>query len=320
METRANYALIGAFVIMIAAAVLGFVLWLGSSSLNRDFAAYDIIFEGPVTLEEGSAVRYIGIKVGEVETVRIDRRDASKVRARIRIDETTPVKTDSTASIEFAGITGVTFIQINAGSERAGPLLTQAGQEVPLLEEEPNPLASLFADGAELAGRASMTLDQAGALVSDENIAALGSILKNTDSILATIVDGDEDILAQVGNTLASLERASEELSKAAQATTRVGEQAEVRLAEVTEEMTLLLTDLRRATGVAEESFVEGKSALTSARELIEGPTSQALIDAHLTAQDLRTLVSRLDRVVRDLEQNPQEIVVGKPLPYEKKR
>lgn len=320
METRANYALIGAFVIMIAAAVLGFVLWLGSSSLNRDFAAYDIIFEGPVTLEEGSAVRYIGIKVGEVETVRIDRRDASKVRARIRIDETTPVKTDSTASIEFAGITGVTFIQINAGSERAGPLLTQAGQEVPLLEEEPNPLASLFADGAELAGRASMTLDQAGALVSDENIAALGSILKNTDSILATIVDGDEDILAQVGNTLASLERASEELSKAAQATTRVGEQAEVRLAEVTEEMTLLLTDLRRATGVAEESFVEGKSALTSARELIEGPTSQALIDAQLTAQDLRTLVSRLDRVVRDLEQNPQEIVVGKPLPYEKKR
>jgi len=320
METRANYALIGAFVIMIAAAVLGFVLWLGSSSLNRDFAAYDIIFEGPVTLEEGSAVRYIGIKVGEVETVRIDRRDASKVRARIRIDRSTPVKTDSTASIEFAGITGVTFVQINAGSERAGPLVVQAGQDVALLEAEPNPLANLFADGAELAGRASMTLDQAAALVSNENIASISSILKNADSVLATVVEGDEDLLAQVGSTLASLERASEELSNAARATTSVGEQAELRLAAVTDELSLLLGDLRQATGVAEASFVEGKDALTSARALIEGPTTQALTDAQLTAQDLRTLVSRLDRVVRDLEQNPQEIVVGKPLPYEKKR
>ncbi len=29
METRANYALIGAFVIIAALAALGFVLWLG---------------------------------------------------------------------------------------------------------------------------------------------------------------------------------------------------------------------------------------------------------------------------------------------------
>ena len=69
METRANYALIGAFVLMAAVAVIGFVLWLGSSQFNRDFAEYDIVFPGPVTLEEGSAVRYIGIKVGEVESV-----------------------------------------------------------------------------------------------------------------------------------------------------------------------------------------------------------------------------------------------------------
>ena len=107
METRANYALIGAFVLMAAAAVIGFALWLGSSQFNRDYAVYDVIFPGPVTLEEGASVRYIGIKVGEVETVRIDRRDASMVRARLRGDRATPVKTDSTAIIDFAGIRAV---------------------------------------------------------------------------------------------------------------------------------------------------------------------------------------------------------------------
>ena len=115
METRANYAMIGAFVIVAALAALGFVLWLGQSQFNQDFDQYDAVFEGPVTLEEGAAVRYIGIKVGEVTSIGIDRNDASKVRARIRVDSETPVKTDSTAGIEFAGITGVTFIQINAG-------------------------------------------------------------------------------------------------------------------------------------------------------------------------------------------------------------
>ena len=123
METRANYALIGAFVLMAVAAVVGFALWLGSSQFNRDYAIYDVVFPGPVSLEEGSSVRYIGIKVGEVETVRIDRRDASMVRARLRGDRTTPVKSDSTAIIDFAGSTGVTFEQSNAGCDAAGPLL-----------------------------------------------------------------------------------------------------------------------------------------------------------------------------------------------------
>ena len=58
-----------------------------------------------------------------VARVRIDRRDAALVRARLRVDRTTPVKADSTAIIDFAGITGVTFVQINAGSEGAGPIL-----------------------------------------------------------------------------------------------------------------------------------------------------------------------------------------------------
>ena len=142
METRANYALIGAFVLMAAAAIVGFTLWLGSSQFNRDYAQYDVVFPGPVTLEEGASVRYIGIKVGEVESVRIDRRDASLVRARLRVDRSTPVKTDSTAIIDFAGITGVTFVQINAGSDDAGPLLPPAYEEIPVIQAGETPLAA----------------------------------------------------------------------------------------------------------------------------------------------------------------------------------
>ena len=36
METRANYAVIGAFVIVATLAVAAFVLWLGQSQFSRD--------------------------------------------------------------------------------------------------------------------------------------------------------------------------------------------------------------------------------------------------------------------------------------------
>ena len=39
METRANYALIGAFVLMAVAAIVGFTLWLGSSPVQSRLCA-----------------------------------------------------------------------------------------------------------------------------------------------------------------------------------------------------------------------------------------------------------------------------------------
>ena len=154
METRANYALIGGLVILATALVAGFVLWLGQSEFSRDYKAYDIVFDGPVSLEEGAAVRYIGIKVGEVATVRVDRGDSSKVRARVRVSRETPVREDSSASIQLAGITGTTFVQITAGTGR--PLEARAGEPVPVIRSERTLVDQIVAGGAQALGDAEI--------------------------------------------------------------------------------------------------------------------------------------------------------------------
>jgi ABC-type transporter Mla subunit MlaD len=67
METKANYVLIGAFVLLAAGALALFTLWIAGNPLNRSYSDYDVIFEGPVNgLTEGGEVRFNGIKVGEV--------------------------------------------------------------------------------------------------------------------------------------------------------------------------------------------------------------------------------------------------------------
>ena len=319
METRANYALIGAFVLMAVASVIGFALWLGSSQFNRDFAQYDVIFPGPVTLEEGASVRYIGIKVGEVESVRIDRRDASMVRARLRVDRSTPVKANSSAIIDFAGITGVTFVQINAGSDDAGPLLPPPYEDVPVIQAGETPLAALFDGGAQVMAQAGVTMEQLSDLLTEDNVAALSETLANVRDITSALSAEDAALLTQTLETLASLERAGDNLSEASTDITTVAASVDQELVSLNVELKALVEQLNGATGNASEMMTESTKAIQAATLLVEGGASDTVQQTSLAAQELRVLISRLDRLTRELEQNPQGLVVGKPLPYEER-
>ena len=319
METRANYALIGAFVLIAAAAIVGFILWLGQAQFSQDTEAYDIVFEGPVSLEEGASVRYIGIKVGEVQSVRIDRADPSKVRARIRVDSETPVKTDSTAAIQLAGITGITFVQINAGSSQAAYLEARPGDPVPVITAEPNTLGELISSGGEIVGKANLAIERVNELLTEENIASINATLTNIEAITTALAAGD-GLIGQASQTMTDVSAASIRFEAASASLTAFGETADTRIAEFGNDMKLLVGDLRSVTQSTDATIKESTRAVAAAADAIEGPATTALEDARIVSQDLRVLINRLDRIARDVERNPQTLIVGDPVPYEKER
>ncbi len=319
METRANYAVIGAFVIVATLAVAAFVLWLGQSQFQRDYKAYDIVFEGPVSLEDGSAVRYIGIKVGEVSTVRIDRADPSKVRARIRIDRETPVKTDSTASIQLAGITGVTFVQISAGSPTARLLEAKPGEPVPVIKAEKTQLDQLVAGGAQVLGQANDTMERVQKLLTDENIDSIHVSLKNIETI-TTKLAADDGLIDRATGTMQDVSRASIEFASASESVASFSANADSQLAGLSGQLDDLLTEVENVIGTADAVMSQGKITVDVVNTLLEGPATGVVEDSRLAAQDLRILISRMDRLTRELEQNPQSMLVGEPVPYEDKR
>lgn len=317
METRANYALIGAFVIVAALAALGFVLWLGQSQFNRDYDVYDAVFEGPVTLEEGASVRYIGIKVGEVTSIGIDRNDASKVRARFRVDSETPVKTDSTGSIEFAGITGVTFIQINAGSPDARWLKRASNANVPEIKTISNPLSALVSSGTEVMGRATLALERIDELLSQENIDAVSNSVQNVEAITAAL-SGNGELFTDVNDLLGTANSAAQSFDQASKDLGQLGRDASVEVKRIGDEVSEITTGLEEVTASARSAIERVESAVDSAATVIEGPGTDAVVDFRLIAQDMRTLISRLDRLTREIEQNPQGLLRNEPLPYER--
>jgi len=96
MEKKANYALIGLFTLLVIAAGFGFVLWFEHLGSKKTRIGYRIIFEGPtVGLRVGANVNFNGIRIGEVDSVRID--DPQHVVALVSVERKAPVRKAGTS-------------------------------------------------------------------------------------------------------------------------------------------------------------------------------------------------------------------------------
>jgi phospholipid/cholesterol/gamma-HCH transport system substrate-binding protein len=132
METRANYILIGVFTLLVIAGGFGFVWWFQRLSGSGNQVTYEVIYDGSVSgLRPGSAVLFNGIRVGEVSVVRLDTEDPRKVVALISVAATTPVRSDTKAGLELAGLTGVASVALVGGSPTTALLKSEAGKPPP---------------------------------------------------------------------------------------------------------------------------------------------------------------------------------------------
>ncbi len=113
MEREANYAAVGAFVLVVALIGALFVYWYSDTREHRDYNRYEIYFNGSVSgLERGAAVRYLGVGVGRVYDMRIDPRDSSRVEVIVDIDARTPISAHTVAELNLQGVTGLLYIDL----------------------------------------------------------------------------------------------------------------------------------------------------------------------------------------------------------------
>src|SRR3974390_3164911 len=138
METRANYALIGAFTLAVMLAAFGFVLWFSGPSKTTARKGFDVVFTGSVAgLSRGGAVTFNGLRVGDVTNLGLDPNDPGQVIAHIDIDKRMPVKTDTRARLEFSGLTGVAALALSGGSPNATTLEAKPNEDYPTLPAHP---------------------------------------------------------------------------------------------------------------------------------------------------------------------------------------
>jgi phospholipid/cholesterol/gamma-HCH transport system substrate-binding protein len=304
MERNANYTLVGFASLILMIAVVAFVIWLGRVQFARDYDLYDIVFIGPVRgLTQGGEVHFNGIKVGEVTEVALDAKDPTRVIARSRINSKVPIRTDSYATLEPQGITGVNYIQITAGTSRM-PLLKDATpkDQVPVLRSQSSALSDLLEGGGTVLARTVEALDRVNRILSDKNIATFSASLSDVNVVTAEMRDRKE-VFADAQAALQSIDRAASDISKTAQSA-----------------QGLVDGDGKKALANINDAASELKGAATDARATIgalRGPTTDfatnGLPQLQQTITSLQGTAESLQRLIDEIEANPRQLVGKTP-------
>ena len=196
METQARYLWVGAFTLAVIAAGFAFVYWLYTGGGFRDRAVYEIRFDNPVSgLLTGSAVLFNGIRVGEVTELRLSPDQPKQVIATIGIDPATPVRADTSVSMDFQGLTGTPVILLTGGNPTAGPVSAPDGAAGPMLVAEAD-------SGQSMTQAARTTLKRIDGMLA-ENSAPLHDVIANFKTFSDALARNSD----RIDGVVAGLER-----------------------------------------------------------------------------------------------------------------
>lgn len=323
METRAHHVLIGGFVLLVVLGLFTFVIWLARIDLDRDVSRYLIFFEGAVSgLSTTSKVMYNGIPVGSVQEIDLDPQDPSRVRVVIEVNATTPVRTDSVATLELQGITGVSLVQISGGSAGSPALVALPGQDLPVIDSQRSQIQRLFSGAPELINRAILLIEQVTLLFGEDNLEAFGLLIGDAQSLISEFAARTDDfdaILTNIGET-------SSEMRDAAQAMNELIFSLDTQVAVLSESAEATMSTLRGTlSGVdslvdrdIRQLIAEITESARNVTEIIEetrGPisdfTAEGLYEFSNLLTDMRQLIGNLSRLSLRLESDPAQFLFG---------
>ncbi len=288
LETRANYVLIGAFALAGFLGILGFFLWFANIQLDRQFAYYDVDFATVSGLSDASDVRFAGLPVGQVVDVRLSPKGDGRVRVRVEVDADTPVRTDSRATIEAQGVTGVSYVGISAGTPGAPLLATATPDEVPMIEAGQSVLQSLSQDAPEILAETLRVVRELRQLIGGENQQRVQSILVNVEDASESFSQALEDFSAVSGTVstfAAEIERFNSTLDALSTDATGALAAVETTLASID----ALTVDARRVLGEGSDALAQAQSTIVAAERYIAEDLGPATVQLNQTISEIET-------------------------------
>lgn len=213
VEREANYAAVGAFVLLVLVMGGLFVYWYSDSRENRDFTRYEIYFEGSVSgLQKGAPVRYLGVDVGRVLRLSIDPRSSSRVQVIVDIDSTTPVSERTVARLSLQGITGLLFIDLVEDAARAREVKVVEPLKYSVIPSTPSPFDVVLNSLPETMSKVGDALARISEILSDDNARSVANTVRNIDEATARLpktMEGVEQLVADLRVTTREINAAA---------------------------------------------------------------------------------------------------------------
>jgi phospholipid/cholesterol/gamma-HCH transport system substrate-binding protein len=303
MERDAHYVAVGAFILLVIAFAVGFVLWYTDANDGLVYERYEIYFTGSVSgLDRGSPVRFLGVDVGRVRRLSIDKQNPTRVQVVVEIDETAPISAATRASLGLQGVTGLLYVNLKeqADIDRSAPL--RQGSSYPVIEAVESDFDAFLASLPELMGRANTLLERFTRVVSDENLTGIADTIKSLRETMATMPQTAKDVqqlVTELRATVVEIHAASESLRAMTDES-----RPEVKLA------------LKRMTDVA-NNLAEASARVdhfTKQSEVQLGNfTEQGLFELERLMRETRQAAREFRDLSRSLQENPSQILYEPP-------
>lgn len=187
METEKQYLRVGIFFFAVMGIFIWYLMTFGAGAERQNLVRYALYFDTSVAgMTRGAPVRLQGLDIGIVTDIHFvsDRDDRILVIADI--EETSPIRADTLASVAFQGITGTTYLSLdNTESGRPLPrLAAKPGEPYPVIKSRPSDLQVVLANTPEVMAKLSRIAEQTEKLLSDGNIQAVQGDIAQMHDVL----------------------------------------------------------------------------------------------------------------------------------------
>jgi phospholipid/cholesterol/gamma-HCH transport system substrate-binding protein len=286
MENRSHALLAGLFTLLLVIAGAIGAVWV--SKKNVPLIPYELVASSPVTgLSVQSAVRYQGVPVGRVQSLRFMPDKPGQVRILIGIDPNTPLTESSWAEIVTAGVTGISNVELRDDGKSKKRLVSSADkiQDIPI---RPSFLERLQTQSDEVLPALDRIMDQIEKITSDQNIESLQTTMKNV-----------AELSTQLNQSVKLLEPGLKKIPAMVDGVTAMTRRMDDGIVLLTRRLDGAMADISILTRSAQDAIAQVNASTLPDMSVL----SSSVVDASRT----------LTRTVRQLGQSPQSFIFGPP-------
>lgn len=302
MEDKVNLSLVGAFVLLLGAALIGGVLWLAAGlRTGQALDGYQAYIEESVAgLNVQAPVKYLGVDVGKVEAIGIDPGNPRRVRLQFLVQRGTPIRQDSVAVLKTQGLTGIAYVEIDAGTAGSGLLVAGPDGQPPTIPFKlslsarlESVLTTVVAQVGEVSGNLNGMFDAG-------NRAALKALLADTAALAKSLAAEKAVLRAGIRDAALTAQRAARAAEQVAPLMARIDGSAAA--------IDSMAQELGKAGAGAALAAAEAASGVQQIRR-------ETLPDVARLAAELQALAASLRRLSEQTTRHPSSLLLGRPAP-----
>jgi phospholipid/cholesterol/gamma-HCH transport system substrate-binding protein len=294
---------VGAFVLVLGSALIAGVLWIASGGAwKKQVDLYQAVEDESVSgLNLNAPVKYNGVEVGKVRSIKLDAVNPQRVHLVFAIERGTPIQIDTVAVLKTQGLTGIAYVELAGGSPN-GPLLvaTQEG-ELPMIRTKPSLSARLENVLTNVAAKLDSTSNNVNKLLSEENRLAFSSALADIATVSRTVAARQ----ATLDTTITNLGRTMDNSARLS--------------AQLTAQIDPMVARIARSAAAIEKMGNDTAAAGTQAGKTVEAVgadvqrlTAQTVPALQILLNDLSVLSASLRRLTEQTERNPASLIRGR--------